>query len=86
MGCVSPGSQRAKKTGKAVTDAAGKPLPLTSHTLAPVPVVIGGPGLPAAVTLGGPDNAGLANVTATIMNLMGLEAPADYEPSLISVQ
>lgn len=77
--------QRAKKTGKPVMDAAGKPLPLTSHTLAPVPVAIGGPGLPSSVSLGGPANAGLANITATMMNLMGVEAPADYEPSLISV-
>ena len=66
-------------------DAAGKPLPLTSHTLAPVPVAIGGPGLPASVSLGGDEKAGLANVTATIINLMGFEAPADYEPSLIKV-
>ena len=35
--------------------------------------------------LGGPENAGLANITATIMNLMGYEAPADYEPSLLTV-
>ena len=77
--------QRAKKTGKAVVDAAGKPLPLTSHTLAPVPVAIGGPGLAASVSLDGPKGAGLANITATIMNLMGFEAPGDYEPSLIAV-
>ena len=77
--------QRAKKTGKAVLDVEGKPLPLTSHTLAPVPVAIGGPGLPPSVALGGPDGAGLANVTATMMNLMGFEAPADYEPSLLTV-
>lgn len=73
------------QTGKAVTDASGKPLPLTSHTLAPVPVAIGGPGLAASVSLGGDKGAGLANVTATIMNLMGFEAPADYEPSLVAV-
>ena len=42
-------------------------------------------GLPASVTLGGPDKAGLANVTATMINLMGFEAPADYEPSLLAV-
>jgi len=77
--------QRAKKTGKAVVDAAGKPLPLTSHTLAPVPVAIGGPGLPSSVSLAGPEKAGLANVTATIINLMGFEAPADYEPSLVAI-
>jgi hypothetical protein len=27
---------------------------------------------------------GLANVTATYINLLGLEAPAMYEPSLLS--
>ena len=63
----------------------GTILPLTSHTLAPVPVAIGGPGLPANVNLAGPANAGLANVTGTIMNLMGFEAPSDYEPSLIDL-
>ena len=66
-----------------MTGADGTILPLTSHTLAPVPVTIGGPGLPANISLGGPANAGLANVTGTIMNLIGFEAPADYELSLI---
>ena len=39
--------QRSKKK-ECLKDADGKPLPLTSHTLAPVPVAIGGLGLPAA--------------------------------------
>ncbi|KAL3893696.1 MAG: hypothetical protein SGPRY_014055, partial [Prymnesium sp.] len=78
--------QRAKKTGKAVLGDDGEPLKLTSHTLAPVPVAIGGPGLPSDVALKGPADAGLANITATIMNLMGLEAPADYEPSLLAFE
>jgi hypothetical protein len=30
------------------------------------------------------NKAGLANVTATYINLMGYEAPADMEPSLIA--
>ena len=42
-------AQRHKKTGEALTDENGNPLPLTSHTLAPVPVAIGGAGLPANV-------------------------------------
>jgi 2,3-bisphosphoglycerate-independent phosphoglycerate mutase len=75
--------QRDKK-GKAKRDANGAPLPLTSHTLAPVPVFIGGSGLPANVGLRRDiKKAGLANVTATYMNLLGFEAPADYEPSLL---
>ena len=62
----------------------GAPLPLTSHTLAPVPVAIGGPALPATVKFRGDlPKAGLANVTATYINLMGYEAPAEMEPSLI---
>ncbi len=30
-------------------------------------------------------NAGLANVTATYINLLGLEAPKDYAESLLEV-
>ena len=78
--------QREKKTGKPLLDAdSGKPLPLTSHTLAPVPVYIGGKGLPDNVVLKEdvPD-AGLANITATYINLLGLEAPSNYKPSLIT--
>lgn len=63
----------------------GAPLPLTSHTLAPVPVAIGGPALPATVKFRDDlPKAGLANVTATYINLMGYEAPAEMEPSLIA--
>jgi 2,3-bisphosphoglycerate-independent phosphoglycerate mutase len=65
--------------------AEGKPLPLTSHTLAPVPVAIGGPALPPSIKFRDDlPKAGLANVTATYMNLMGYEAPAEMEPSLLA--
>ena len=40
--------QRDKK-GKPLVDKEGKLMPLTSHTLAPVPVFIGGKGLPVSV-------------------------------------
>ena len=78
--------QREKKTNKPVMAADGAtPLTLTSHTLAPVPVAIGGPGLPAGVTFRTdlPD-AGLANITATYLNLLGYEAPATMQPSLLA--
>ena len=67
-----------------MTDDEGKPLPLTSHTLAPVPVAIGGAGLPADVKFREdlPD-AGLANVTATYINLLGYATPEHMVPSLI---
>lgn len=78
--------QREKKTNKPLLDAdTGKPLPLTSHTLAPVPVYIGGKGLPDSVVMRDdlPD-AGLANITATYINLLGLQAPSLYKDSLIT--
>ena len=75
------------KAGAAVMDAQGRPVPLTSHTLNPVPCAIGGAGLPPGVRFREdlPPSAGLANVAATYMNLLGFEAPPFYEPSLVTV-
>ncbi|CAI5492294.1 unnamed protein product [Closterium sp. Naga37s-1] len=76
--------QRNSKTHKPILGPDGTPEPLTSHTLAPVPIAIGGPGLPANIRFRQDmPNAGLANVTATFMNLLGFEAPEGYEPSLL---
>ena len=77
--------QRQKKTLAPIHDENGKPVPLTSHTLAPVPLAIGGAGLPAGIKL--KDNepkAGLSNVASTVLNLMGYEAPAHMQPSLLA--
>ncbi|CAI5953115.1 unnamed protein product [Closterium sp. NIES-65] len=76
--------QRNNKTHKPILGPDGTPEPLTSHTLAPVPIAIGGPGLPANIRFRQDmPNAGLANVTATYINLLGFEAPEGYEPSLL---
>lgn len=78
--------QRDKK-GKPLTDEHGKPLPLTSHTLAPVPVFVGGKGLPDNVVFRSDlPNAGLANITATSISLLGYEAPSFYQPSLVTTK
>lgn len=75
--------QRDKK-GKPLYGENGKALPLTSHTLAPVPVMIGGKGLPANVMLRTDlPGAGLSNITATTLSLLGYETPSIYQPSLI---
>ncbi|WZZ62840.1 hypothetical protein YC2023_062947 [Brassica napus] len=74
------------KAGKPALDKEGKLQILTSHTLKPVPIAIGGPGLSAGVRFRQDlDTPGLANVAATVMNLHGFVAPGDYEPSLIEV-
>ena len=77
--------QREKKTLKPIIEN-GKAIALTSHTLAPVPVAVGGAGLPAGVGLKGQEEmpeAGLANVAATVLNLMGFAAPPHMQPSML---
>ncbi|TVU36601.1 hypothetical protein EJB05_18540 [Eragrostis curvula] len=77
---------KRNKAGKPLLDKSGAIQILTSHTLQPVPVAIGGPGLhPGVKFRSDVETPGLANVAATVMNLHGFEAPADYEPTLIEV-
>ncbi|PSS08266.1 2,3-bisphosphoglycerate-independent phosphoglycerate mutase [Actinidia chinensis var. chinensis] len=75
---------KRNKKGEPLLDKDGKIQILTSHTLQPVPIAIGGPGLAPGVRFRKdvPDG-GLANVAATVMNLHGFDAPSDYEPTLI---
>ncbi|QCE12161.1 2,3-bisphosphoglycerate-independent phosphoglycerate mutase [Vigna unguiculata] len=74
------------KSGKPLLSKEGKIQILTSHTLEPVPIAIGGPGLiPGARFRNDVPSGGLANVAATVMNLHGFEAPSDYETTLIEV-
>ncbi|CAK0780495.1 Phosphoglucomutase-1 [Coccomyxa viridis] len=76
--------QRQKKSNEPMMGEDGQPLPLTSHTLAPVPVAIGGSGLPEEVVFRDDlPNAGLANITGTYLNLLGFTTPSHMEPSLI---
>ncbi|KAH9616222.1 hypothetical protein KSS87_005625 [Heliosperma pusillum] len=74
------------KKGQPQLDKAGNIQILTSHTLEPVPIAIGGPGLAPGVRFRKDvPTGGLANVAATVINLHGFEAPSDYEPTLIEV-
>jgi 2,3-bisphosphoglycerate-independent phosphoglycerate mutase len=72
--------------GTVVRDKLGHPVVKTSHTLNPVPFVIHDPRrregeyrLDPALA----GRAGLANVTATCLNLLGFDRPEDEEPSLL---
>ena len=56
----------------------------TAHTLNPVPFVIVDSGYQGEYRIASVPHPGLANVAATLMNLLGFAAPADYEPSLIT--
>ncbi|MGL4393759.1 MAG: 2,3-bisphosphoglycerate-independent phosphoglycerate mutase [Brevinema sp.] len=62
----------------------GAKTPHTAHTLAPVPFIIYDPNYNGEYSLAEVEEpAGLANVASTLCNLIGYEAPTEYNPSLI---
>lgn len=65
--------------GNVVVDDRGAPVPLKSHTLSPVPLIVldySGRRIAASTR----DGLGLANLGASLLDLLGVEAPADYAP------
>ena len=66
------------------TEANGVRSPKTSHTLSPVPFAIYDPNYDGEYRMTPPADAGLSNVAATLLNLLGYEAPAEYRQSVIS--
>jgi len=63
----------------------GKRISKTSHSLNPVPFVIHDSQDAGEYQLNKNIDGGLANVAATVFNLMGYRPPEDYEPSLLSI-
>lgn len=70
-----------KKSKKALLHPDGRPKAKTSHTLNAVPLHIAGAG--AAAMRGDLPTAGLSNVAATVLDLLGYETPEGYDPSLL---
>ncbi len=70
------------KKGNVEKDSHGNPIPKTSHTLNPVPISILDPENKIRFN-SKLSNPGLANVAATILDVMGYETPEGYHPSLI---
>jgi len=70
------------KSGGIKLDDQGRRVVKTSHTLNRVPFLLYAPGYKLEIdeTRAEP---GLANVAASVLHLLGFEAPADYEKSLI---
>jgi len=56
---------------------------ITSHSLAPVPFVIYDPLNKNEYDLTPPIDAGLSHIASTTLNLLGYQAPEDYQSSLI---
>lgn len=64
----------------------GERIPVTSHTLALVPFVIHDPQNNNEYDLTPPVDAGLSHIASTTLNLLGYQAPDDYQPSLIAFE
>jgi 2,3-bisphosphoglycerate-independent phosphoglycerate mutase len=76
------------KAGRVLRDQrSGVPMVKTSHTLNPVPFLVHDPRRGSVYeidpTHAGRTGAGIANVTATCLELLGLAPPDDLEPSLL---
>jgi 2,3-bisphosphoglycerate-independent phosphoglycerate mutase len=71
------------ETGEPKRDADGRIAVKTSHTLNRVPLHVFAPGRSLRIDPG-VRAPGLANVAATVLHLLGLQAPDDYAPSLLA--
>jgi 2,3-bisphosphoglycerate-independent phosphoglycerate mutase len=69
--------------GSFAISAAGNLRAKTSHTLNPVPFHLYAPGAAGLSLRDDLPEAGLANIAATTLELLGFEAPEDYSPSLL---
>lgn len=67
-------------------DKAGNRKVKTAHTLNPVPFAIYDPGYEGEYEMAHLKGPGLANVAATLLNLLGYQQPKDYAPSLIKMK
>lgn len=68
--------------GNVKKDPTGKPIPKTSHTLAPVPFILTGANTEKFRLDHSLDNPGLANIASTILTILGYVPPEDYEPAV----
>ncbi len=75
-----------KKGAIQIDPLTGAPRARTSHSLNPVPFIVYDPTHPGRHTLRTDlPSAGLANIAATALRLLGYHPPEGYEPSLLAV-
>jgi 2,3-bisphosphoglycerate-independent phosphoglycerate mutase len=71
------------RTGAVRRHPDGAPMAKTSHTLNPVPFLLYDAAIPGLLGVRPGASFGLANLTATIVNLLGFEAPPAWEPGIL---
>lgn len=74
------------KDGTARLDSHGEMIAKTGHTLSPVPFVFLGEDENLYKIDTQIENAGLGNLAATILMVLGFKKPADYLPSILTIQ
>ena len=74
-----------KKDGK-VTVVDGVKKVKTSHSLNPVPCIIYDPDGHGEYESALSEGLGISSIAATVMNLLGFEAPADYDRSVLTMK
>jgi 2,3-bisphosphoglycerate-independent phosphoglycerate mutase len=67
-------------------DSKGRKKTKTSHTLNPVPFAIYDPLYQGEYVMADIENPGISNISSTLLNLLGYEKVADYNPSLIRLK
>ena len=73
-----------KKTGEVKRDASGEIKRKTSHSLNPVPCVIFDPESKGEYSTDLKAGLGISSLAATCMELLGFEAPDDYDPGVLN--
>lgn len=68
------------------TEKNGVRTAMVAHTKNPVPFIVRDFSNHNSFILSGVEDPGLANVAATVLNLLGFQAPDDYEPALIRLE
>ncbi|MEQ9364428.1 MAG: 2,3-bisphosphoglycerate-independent phosphoglycerate mutase, partial [Leptospirales bacterium] len=71
------------KNGQAKKNESGGYVAKTSHTLSPVPFILTGRAAEQYTVNPDAGSMGLGNIAATVLYLLGLEAPEDYLPSVV---
>lgn len=73
------------KSGNIKTKADGEPKAKTSHSLNPVPCIIYDPCYDGEYSKELNTGLGISSIPATLMNLLGYDAPSDYDKSVINL-
>ncbi|HIV98724.1 MAG TPA: 2,3-bisphosphoglycerate-independent phosphoglycerate mutase [Candidatus Ornithospirochaeta avicola] len=74
------------KKGEISRKADGEPKAKTSHSLNPVPCIIYDPCYGGEYETDLNEGLGISSIPATLMNLLGYDAPADYDKSIINLK